>query len=71
MILIKILNEQREEKRKVYDHYEKKLLELTQEKEKKIKKGMYQENSNFARKIERVIHFIFPYYIILNKIFLL
>jgi len=48
------LNEQREEKRKVYDHYEKKLSELCNEKDKKIKKGTFQENSNFARKINRV-----------------
>lgn len=48
------MNEQREEKRKVYDHYEKKLTGLCEEKEKKVKKGSFQENSNFAKKIYRV-----------------
>jgi len=49
------LNEQREEKRKIYDHYEKKVTELCDEKDKKIKKGAFEENSNFAKKLTRVI----------------
>jgi len=38
----------------VYDHYEKKLSALCNEKEKKIKKGIFQENSTFEKKILRV-----------------
>ena len=45
---------QREESRKIYDHYEKKLEKLNEEKDKKIKKGSFQETSNFAKQLERV-----------------
>lgn len=54
------MDTQREESRKIYDHYEKKLEKLNDEKEKKIKKGAFQENSTFAKKLERVIiHLMF------------
>jgi hypothetical protein len=46
---------QREETRKIYDHYEKKLEKLNDEKEKRIKKGTFQDNSFFTKKLERVI----------------
>ncbi len=55
---VKLLNEQREQKRKIYDHYEKKLTTLTEEKERKIKKGDFDENSRFAKKICRVNKFL-------------
>ena len=45
----------REEARKNYDHYEKKLEKLESEKNNKIKKGSFNENSSFAKKLKRVI----------------
>jgi len=44
----------RDESRKIYDHYEKKLEKLNEEKERKVKKGAFQENSSFAKQLERV-----------------
>jgi hypothetical protein len=47
------LYEQKEEIRKIYDHYELKLQHIISEKEEKIKKGFHL-TENFLRKLERV-----------------
>jgi hypothetical protein len=49
--------EQKEEMRKVYDHYEHKLEALIRDKENKIKKGS-NINDSFTKKLQRVILFI-------------
>ncbi len=55
----------RENSRKDYDHYEKKLEKLETQKDEKIKKGIYSENGAFAIKLKRVKKLII---IINNKI---
>lgn len=62
---------QREETRKIYDHYEKKLEKLNEEKEKKIKRGAFQENSTFAKKLERVINKYKKLLIVLHLVYLI
>ena len=44
----------RDESRKVNDHYEKKLEQLYREKETKIKKNSFSEGSSFGKQLERV-----------------
>ena len=48
------LSKNREESRKINDHYEKKLEGLYKEMKSKQKKNNYDENSNFGKKILRV-----------------
>jgi hypothetical protein len=48
------LSKNREESRKVNDHYEKKMEGLYKEMKNKQKKNNYDENSSFGKKILRV-----------------
>lgn len=45
--------DQREEARKVYDHYEKKLEKLEDKKEIKMREGSYQVGSDFHNIVHR------------------
>ncbi len=51
--IIQILVQEREESRKVYDHYEKKLEKLEDKKDQKIREGSYIEGSDFYTIITR------------------
>ncbi len=48
-----ILYKQREEARKVYDHYEKKLEKLEQKKDELARDGRFNESSEFFQQVSR------------------
>ena len=47
------MTDQREESRKIYDHYEKKLEKLEDKKDLKIRDGSFNEGSDFYVEITR------------------